>query len=167
MNFNKLSSFWKRGKAGESASQGATNVDASRVLSEMPSFEEHMATVNGEKNVTPEKVENFKKLVDFLKRDAAVKQTLARLAPNEAESYGDNAVKYADKLYDGLQDISFDLNSIMRNFYTSEAIEERLKQIKGDVIGAGVDFERLTQVYKKDFAAMSEDFNNGVHNEAF
>ena len=140
-------------------------------LSEMPSFEQWQAEKTMEKakeqvEVDPEKLEYFNQFVDFFKKDSDVKRTLTELAPSEQDFYGgDGAVRYADKLYEGTKDVIGDIKGIMKNFYASETIESRLKQIETDVINAGANPDKLAAVYQKDFASMSEDFNKGVREE--
>ena len=137
-------------------------------LSQMPPFEQwrsEQAKQTEQAEVDPEKQELFNKFVDFFKKDSSIKHTLTELAPNEQDFYGDGATEYADKLYEGTRDTISDIKSIMRNFYPSETLEERFKQIEADVINAGANPQKLTSVYQKDFASMSKEFNDGVRQE--
>ncbi|MBR0468068.1 hypothetical protein IJJ53_04210 [Candidatus Saccharibacteria bacterium] len=95
----------------------------------------------------------------------SVKETLAGLAPIEADSYGGDGVAYADKLYQGLADISYDLGSIMRDYYSSDDINDRLAAIKQDVVESGADFSKLSAVYQRDFSDMSESFVRQVQEQ--
>jgi hypothetical protein len=135
-------------------------------LGKMPAFEQRQTELAKQAEVDPAKLELFNKFADFFKKDSDVKRALTEIAPKEQDFYGgDGAIKYADKLYEGVRDINFDIKGIMRNFYPSEAIENRLKQIETDVVNAGANPQRLNAVYQKDFAAMSEDFNKGIRQE--
>lgn len=134
-------------------------------LSSMPSFEQWQAEQAKETEATPEQLENFRQFVDFFKKDSDIKKSLTELAPSDQDFYGDGTVKYADKLYDGIKDITSDIKGIMANYYKSEDIEKRLKQIEEDVINAGANPDKLAQVYRRDFAAMSEELNNDIHQE--
>lgn len=127
-------------------------------VEEAKDFSAHMAESERENK----KLENFNKIVDFFERDASIKKTLVKIAPNEQDNYGDDAGDYADKLYDGFCDIKFDLKTIMNNFYSSKEIENRLKEIEADIANAGLNFQKLLDIYRKDFSAMSEDFNSEV-----
>lgn len=136
----------------------------------MPDFNQHQAEQareqDGQAEVDPRKLELFENFADFFKKDSDIKHSLIELAPSEQELYsGDGAVLYSDKLYEGVRDIASDINTIMNNFYKSDVIEERLKQITTDVVDAGANPDKLAQVYKNDFSAMSEDFYESVHKE--
>lgn len=137
------------------------------LLIDMPSFDDWQDEQSKEKSeADPKKIELFNQFADFFKKDGDIKQALVELAPNEQELYnGDAAVNYADKLYSGTKDITDDIKSIMKNFYKSEDLEKRLEQIEADVIDAGANPNKLTQVYKKDFSNMSEDLNNNIRKE--
>jgi hypothetical protein len=114
---------------------------------------------------SPERDANFKKLINFLDKDISVKEALSSLAPIEADSYGGDGVAYADKLYQGLADISYDLESIMRDYYPSDDIDDRLAVIKQDVANSGADFSKLSAVYQRDFSDMSESFVRQVQEQ--
>lgn len=150
----------------ESQSNSLADNDAD-ILNDMPSFEQWRAEqAKGQAEVDPEKLELFNRFVDFFEKDSNIKNTLTELAPSEQDFYNsDRVVRYADKLYEGTMGVIGDVRDIMKNFYVSDAIEDRLKQIEEDVVNAGASSDKLAQVYKKDFSAMSEEFNKGVHEE--
>lgn len=108
---------------------------------------------------------NFNKLINFLDKDMSIKETLAGLAPNEADIYGGDGVAYADRLYQSLTDITYDLQSIMQDYYPSDDIDERLASIKQDVIESGANFSKLSAVYQRDFSDMSESFVHQTQKE--
>ena len=53
--------------------------------------------------------------------------------------------------------------AIMKDYYPSETLEERLNDIGNDISSSSMD--RLSEVYRKDFTDMSEDFNKKVRKE--
>ena len=134
------------------------------VLSKMESFSEHMAKIeqNGEQDA--EKIERFKKFVAFFEKDASIKKELVELAPRPEEAYGDGVVDYSDRLYKGFQNISADMLAIMKDYYPSETLEDRLDDIGKDISSSSMD--KLSEVYRRDFTDMSEDFNKKVRKAA-
>lgn len=161
--------FLNKHRQEENLDQGTIEVDTSAqvepnydALSKMPSFDKWR---DQNTEIDPNKLELFNKFTDFFKKDSRIKRALSELAPSEQDFYGDEAVRYADKLYEETGDIISDIKSIMQNFYSSEFLEKRLEQIKDDVINAGANPKKLTSVYQRDFASMSEKFNKGIREE--
>jgi len=146
--------------------QPSSSANNSNILSKMPSFKKWREKLAKKSEIVSEENERFDAFVDFFKRDNDIKKSLVELSPKEQELYGDGAVEYSDRLYDGIRDISRNMAIIMRNFYQSDTLEQRLEQIKTDVVEAGANPERLKQTYQKDFVAMDPDFSDGVRKEA-
>lgn len=133
------------------------------ILSKMESFDEHMASIEQSSEQDTEKIERFKKFVTFFEKDASIKKELVELAPRPEESYGDGAVDYSDRLYKGFRSINADMRTIMRDYYPSETMDNRLGEISEDIINSSMD--KLSEVYRKDFTDMSEGFNKKVRKE--
>jgi transcription termination factor NusB len=138
--------------------ENAESKNPSDVLAAMPSFEDFQSDLEKKKK------ENFEKFADFIKKDSEIKQNLGELAPGDGDFYGDAAIDYADRLYEGIRDIKTDMKSMMRSYFSSEALEKRLEKIEQDVAEAGANPDRLSEVYKNDFAAMSQEFVDDVQN---
>ena len=146
--------------------QPNSNANNSNILSKMPSFKKWREKLAKKSEVVSGENERFDAFVDFFKRDSDIKKCLVELSPKEQELYGDGAIEYSDRLYDGIRDISRNMAVIMRNFYQSDTLEQRLEQIKTDVVEAGANQEKLKQVYQNEFIAMAPDFSDSVRKEA-
>ena len=142
-----------------------TEPSEENVLSEMPSFSEHLEEIE-QSEQDPDKLERFQDLVMFFEKDASIKKLLVQLAPDEEELYSDGASDYSDRLYDGFRYINNNLSLIMSNLYHSDEIEARLKEIKDDIIDSSAAVSKLSEVYRRDFTSMSEDFNKKVLQES-
>ena len=104
---------------------------------------------------------NLEKLVDFFDADTRIKQTMKELSPYDNEETSD----YSDRLYRGLGEMTYDLKTIMNNYYPSEEIDDTLEKIQEKTIHASGSLEKLTDVYKTNIINMNQNFVEDVKKE--
>ncbi len=81
---------------------------------------------------------NLEKIERFFKYDMEVKKILNNIIPNEKDFYSEEyRMKYVDKLYKSLDDISFYINKMMRDYNITNTIvdlfNKKINTLKGNV----------------------------------
>ncbi len=150
------------GETAES-SNGNSSIDD---LANMPSFEEHMEQMNREKNreTSPEKIENFNRLVRFLKNDLSIKESLIDMAPSNEDFSSAGEGAYLDDFYYDFRDIDSSMRDIMKDYYPSEVFEQKLNDWRQKVIENSGSAKKIAKLYSKEFTPISKEFIDKVHN---
>ncbi len=105
-----------------------------------------------------QKEQELKKIENFFKIDAEIKNSLWKLAPTEMDDYDEESrIKYVDKLMKKLEDFQIEFVGICKDWGgDKKAVIEKFSQIKNNLINFNYSFGDIKELYKENFSDMSE-----------
>lgn len=115
---------------------------------------------------------NVQNIEDFFKNDLEVKKIMSSLdIPFDCDYKEEYVTRYADKLYNGLQELKYYFIKTINDLKMGEEYSNHINQIFDEynkrLIECGINFDKLTSFFTNNIGGMRESFVEDVNSNCF